>query len=78
MSLGFSQLSNTIKISQDKSMQTTRMTAAQTTNAINRSIQISASGDRQILSAIKAAAAAGGSGGLFGGALGTAKGSLGG
>jgi hypothetical protein len=73
---GFTVLNNTFRTTQERSMQVTKTTAAQTTAAINRSIALSVQGDRQILSAIKAAAAAGGMG-MGGGALGGGKGSLG-
>jgi hypothetical protein len=76
ISNGFTVLNNTFRTTQERSMQVTRTTAGQTTAAINRSIALSVQGDRQILSAIKAAAAAGGMG-MGGGALGGGKGSLG-
>lgn len=71
---GFTVLTNTVKTTQEKSMQVTRTTASQTTAAINRSIAMNAAGDRQILTAIKAAAAVGGF--VGGGALGGGKGNL--
>jgi len=74
MATGFMSLNNTLKANQARNEQVIRSSAANTQAAIRQSTIMSMQGDRQILAAIKTASAAGG---MFGGAMGTGKGSLG-